>query len=30
MQQAQWLIQAFLALAALIGLLRTGRRNGWI
>jgi len=30
MQQAQWLLQTLLALAALVRLLRTGRRNGWI
>ena len=30
MHQAQWLVQMLLALAALIQLLWTGRRNGWI
>jgi hypothetical protein len=30
MQQVQWLVETLLALAALIRLLRTGRRHGWI
>ena len=30
MERTQWLIQTVLALAALIRLLVSGRRNGWI
>lgn len=30
MDKAQWLLQVILACAALVRLLVTGRRNGWI